>query len=157
MKQDKVSHKTVVQLIEAFNRLRYAEMKQSFPAVEWKKTEAKALMFLNEASGEGKMASEISRALHVTSPFVTQMLNRMEKKGLVFRRMDEDDRRIVRIFLTDEGKKAADDALKGLNRWFLQLTRFLGEDESRQFADLIHKLSEFIEHGEKTSEKKVEK
>ncbi|MCY7793568.1 MarR family winged helix-turn-helix transcriptional regulator, partial [Bacillus haynesii] len=99
----------------------------------------------------------VSRALHVTSPFVTQLLNRMEKKGLVLRRMDEDDRRIVRIFLTDEGKKAADDALKGLNRWFLQLSRFLGEDESRQFADLIHKLSEFIEHGEKTSEKKVEK
>lgn len=41
-------------------------------------------MFLNEANGEGKMASEISRALHVTSPFVTQLLNRMEKKGLVY-------------------------------------------------------------------------
>lgn len=79
------------------------------------------------------------------------------KKGLVLRRIDEDDRRIVRIFLTDEGKKAADDALKGLNRWFLQLSRFLGEAESRHFADLIHKLSEFIEQGEKTSEKKVEK
>ena len=26
------------------------------------------------------------------------------KKGLVLRRIDEDDRRIVRIFLTDEGK-----------------------------------------------------
>ncbi|OMI26537.1 MarR family transcriptional regulator [Bacillus haynesii] len=157
MKQDKVGRETVEQLIEAFSRLRYTKMKQSFPSVEWKKTEAKALMFLNEENGEGKMASEISRALHVTSPFVTQLLNRMEKKGLVLRRMDEDDKRIVRIFLTDEGKKAADDALKGLNRWFLQLSRFLGEDESRQFADLILKLSEFIEHGEKTSEKKVER
>ncbi|MDI5789729.1 hypothetical protein PO124_18840 [Bacillus licheniformis] len=46
-------------------------------------------------------------------------------------------------------EKAADDALKGLNRWFLQLSRFLGEAESRHFADLIHKLSEFIEQGEK--------
>lgn len=84
MKQDKVGRETVEQLIEAFNRLRYAEMKQSFPSVEWKKTEAKALMFLNEANGEGKMASEISRALHVTSPFVTQLLNRMEKKDLFY-------------------------------------------------------------------------
>lgn len=52
-------------------------------------------------------------------------------------------------------EKAADDALKGLNRWFLQLSRFLGEAESRHFADLIHKLSEFIEQGEKQVKRRL--
>ncbi|XBO87387.1 hypothetical protein AAGG52_12435 [Bacillus licheniformis] len=37
----------------------------------------------------------------------------MEKKGLIARHMDEDDRRIVRIFLTDEGKKRRTMRLKG--------------------------------------------
>ncbi|MEC1261944.1 MarR family transcriptional regulator [Bacillus swezeyi] len=158
MKKDEISRDTVEQLIHAFNRLRYTEMKLSFPSQDWKKNEGKALMFLDDtAEGEGKMVSEISQALHVTSPFATQLLNRLDKKGLIYRRMDQDDRRIVRIFLTDEGKKTANEVKKGLNQWFFQLAAYLGGAESTQFAGLIHKMSDFLELGEKKDEKKVEK
>ncbi|KKB73652.1 MULTISPECIES: MarR family winged helix-turn-helix transcriptional regulator [Bacillus] len=156
MKQNQINRDAAVeQLICAFKRLRRSEMSRSFPEMEWKKSEAKALMFLNETTGrEGKKVSEISHFLNVTSPFVTQLLNRLEQKGLIFRRMDQADRRIVRIFLTEVGRSAADEVHKKLNQWFGQLVSYLGETESRQFADLIHKMSDFIEC--KKTEKKVE-
>ncbi|ASB88975.1 MarR family transcriptional regulator [Bacillus sonorensis] len=146
MKQDDINYETVEQLVQAFKRLRYTEMKQSFPVMEWKRNEAKALMFLNEGTGrEGKMVTEVSQALHVTSPFVTQLLNRLESKGLIIRQMDQTDRRIVRIFLTEAGKKAANEVHNKTNQWFCQLVSYLGEAESKQFASLIDKMSDFME------------
>ncbi|MFN2747436.1 MULTISPECIES: MarR family winged helix-turn-helix transcriptional regulator [Bacillus] len=158
MKQDDISRETVEQLIQAFSRVRYLEMKHTIPSQDWKNNEGKALMFLNENAGkEGKMVSEISQALHVTSPFATQLLNRLNEKGLIDRRMDQGDRRIVRIFLTDKGKKAAKEVKKELNQWFIQLAAYIGEAESKQFAELVHKMSDFLELGLKKDEKKVER
>jgi DNA-binding MarR family transcriptional regulator len=49
--------------------------------------------------------SELSNLVHLPLPNITSIINRLAKKGIVKRRQDSKDRRIVRVFLTDKGKK----------------------------------------------------
>ncbi|WP_062293237.1 MarR family winged helix-turn-helix transcriptional regulator [Demequina phytophila] len=49
---------------------------------------------------------ELDRALLITSGTTTHRVQRLESRGFVTRRRDEDDRRVVRVRLTDAGRAA---------------------------------------------------
>jgi DNA-binding MarR family transcriptional regulator len=53
---------------------------------------------------DGSTPGEIAAATHVTTPTVVKMASRMTRTGLVTRRRDEHDNRLVRLWLTDEGR-----------------------------------------------------
>jgi MarR family transcriptional regulator, organic hydroperoxide resistance regulator len=53
---------------------------------------------------DGRTPGEIAAALHVTTPTVTKMATRMTNAGLVIRRRDVQDNRLVRLWLTDAGR-----------------------------------------------------
>ena len=54
---------------------------------------------------DGMTQSEIAEQLSVQGATITNMLQRMEEAGLVTRRRDPDDNRLVRVYLTDLGRK----------------------------------------------------
>lgn len=53
---------------------------------------------------DGRTPGEIAAALHVTTPTVTKMATRMATAGLLTRRRDDRDNRLVRLWLTDAGR-----------------------------------------------------
>jgi DNA-binding MarR family transcriptional regulator len=53
----------------------------------------------------GLTQSEIAEQLAVQGATVTTMLQRMEEADLVARRRDPDDNRLVRVYLTDAGRR----------------------------------------------------
>jgi DNA-binding MarR family transcriptional regulator len=60
---------------------------------------------LRSLNARGPISSaELSRELCVTPSNITGIIDRLEKKGLVQRNRQEDDRRIALIHLTDGGK-----------------------------------------------------
>ena len=54
---------------------------------------------------DGMTQSEIAEQLSVQGATITNMLQRMEEAGLVTRRRDPEDNRLVRVYLTDTGRK----------------------------------------------------
>jgi len=54
---------------------------------------------------DGLTQTEIAEQLGVQGATVTTMLQRMEEAGLVARRRDPDDNRLVRVYLTDAGRR----------------------------------------------------
>jgi MarR family transcriptional regulator, organic hydroperoxide resistance regulator len=54
---------------------------------------------------EGITQSEIAQQLAVQGPTITDILQRMEEAGLVSRRRDLEDNRLVRVYLTDLGRE----------------------------------------------------
>jgi DNA-binding MarR family transcriptional regulator len=54
---------------------------------------------------DGMTQSEIAEQLAVQGATVTNMLQRMEEAGLVARRRDPEDNRLVRVYLTDTGRQ----------------------------------------------------
>ncbi|WP_433136639.1 MarR family winged helix-turn-helix transcriptional regulator [Actinomadura nitritigenes] len=53
---------------------------------------------------DGRTPGEIAAELRVTTPTVVKMATRMAAAGLLTRRRDERDNRLVRLWLTDEGR-----------------------------------------------------
>jgi DNA-binding MarR family transcriptional regulator len=59
---------------------------------------------------DGRSVNEIAHPLHLDSGTLTPLLKRMEKAGLVTRRRDSRDERIVRIHLTGHGNSLSEKA-----------------------------------------------
>jgi DNA-binding MarR family transcriptional regulator len=54
---------------------------------------------------DGMTQSEIAEQLSVQGATITNMLQRMEEAGLVTRRRDPEDNRLVRVYLTEMGRQ----------------------------------------------------
>jgi DNA-binding MarR family transcriptional regulator len=52
---------------------------------------------------DGRSVNELGQPLHLDSGTLTPLLKRMEKAGLITRKRDTKDERIMRIHLTDHG------------------------------------------------------
>jgi MarR family transcriptional regulator, organic hydroperoxide resistance regulator len=74
--------------------------------------------------------SEIAQQLSLQGATVTDMLQRMEEAGLVTRRRDTEDNRLVRVYLTDAGREKE----RFIMEQFLKLESavFAGFDESER-------------------------
>jgi DNA-binding MarR family transcriptional regulator len=53
---------------------------------------------------DGSTPGEVAAALIVTTPAVTKMATRLAEAGLLVRRRDDRDNRLVRLWLTDSGR-----------------------------------------------------
>lgn len=56
-------------------------------------------------SGDGITQMQICEHLNCEPPTVTNMVKSLEKNGFIYRKRDEQDARVMRIFLTDKGKE----------------------------------------------------
>ena len=56
---------------------------------------------------EGNTVAGLARELHIDPGAMTRSLDRLEAKGLVRRERSTEDRRVVYLVLTDEGRKVA--------------------------------------------------
>ena len=66
----------------------------------------KVLDYLRDHNGANQ--KEIAAACHIEPGSLTSVLNRMEEKGLIERRMLDGNRRTFYIFMTDEGSRLKD-------------------------------------------------
>ncbi|WP_186577887.1 MarR family winged helix-turn-helix transcriptional regulator [Aquibacillus kalidii] len=84
--------------------------------------------------------SEVRDILRVTSPTVTQIINRLEEKGYVERTVNKEDRRSSQVKLTDQGIAVT---VKAFNMYVTSingLIDYLGEEESEQLIGLLDKV-----------------
>ncbi|MFL0252213.1 MarR family winged helix-turn-helix transcriptional regulator [Clostridium neuense] len=98
--------------------------------------------FKNEK--EGIKVSQLSKKLRVASPTITQQINALESRGFVKRTMDLNDRRVVRIQLTDKGEEILKKAQKEFHDLVYGLVDYLGEDDSDKFIELLTKLFDYM-------------
>jgi len=88
--------------------------------------------------------SEISKALHVTSPTITQLLKGLEANGLVERHIDPADRRSVDVRLTEKGEMVVQRAWEVFSTSLHGLIEYLGEEQSNQLAELLPKVFRYF-------------
>lgn len=68
-------------------------------------TMSMGFVLLNINSDEGTPATKIAPLMGLEARSLTRLLKSMEQKGLINRVPDPDDKRLVRVVLTKEGKK----------------------------------------------------
>lgn len=93
----------------------------------------KVLAFLR--SHEGLSQKEIARACQLEPGSVTVLLKRMEKQGIVERRVREGDQKSRYIFLTDRGRELAGTSVESFYRTEeLAFSGFTEEEKTRLMA-----------------------
>lgn len=68
--------------------------------------------FMMVHKNDGLSQSEMAKRLDIKPPTVNVSIQRLEKSGIVYRKRDEKDQRIMRVYLTERGKKIAADIME---------------------------------------------
>ena len=84
--------------------------------------------------------TRLAKGLMLSSAGVTSRIDRLERRGLVRRLDDPDDRRGVIIELTDQGRQVVDDAVAALAISDRQLLDRLDPEEVQQLEGLLRKV-----------------
>ena len=88
---------------------------------------------------DGLTPGELAERLHVSTPTVVKSATRMEATGLVARRRDETDRRLVQLFPTDRGPSAQADIEAAKDELERRATTTFTDAERRYFVSALRK------------------
>jgi DNA-binding MarR family transcriptional regulator len=103
---------------------------------------------------EGTPATQIAKALGMEPTSLSRLLKSMEQKGLIYKEDDENDKRVVRIFLTDYGviqRKIAKNTVIKFNE---KILKKVSEKELKIFYKVINAINELAnEEKEEVSNK----
>ena len=94
-------------------------------------------------SSSGTM-SEVAAALRITMSTLTISINRLEKKQLVQRSRGVNDRRIVYVTLTQEGRRLVEAHRRFHRRMIHEVVQDLNEDELQRTVQAIGRLKDFF-------------
>ena len=97
------------------------------------------------AENPGVSSRELCELLDVRPSSLSEMLTRAEADGLLTRTVDEEDRRVQRISLSEKGQRIISDIETARILDAKRKTGCLTDEEKQQFCVLCDKLSEHIE------------
>ncbi len=107
-------------------------------------TQFNALRILRGAGDGGRACSEIAERMINRDPDITRLLDRLERRGLVARRREGRDRRVIIARITAAGLEL----LQGLDRPIEEFNRkmlgHLGEQQLRVFLKLLERVREQV-------------
>ena len=95
---------TPVKLCNEISRLFRAHIRETDTNDGVMSQQGAHLVLSTLAVSDGTNQLELVRLTHLRPPTVSVILRRMEEEGLVARQADPDDRRSVRVYLTDKGR-----------------------------------------------------
>ncbi|HAE31445.1 MAG TPA: MarR family transcriptional regulator [Flavobacteriales bacterium] len=97
---------------------------------------------------EGTPSTKLGPKMGMEPRSLTRMLKSLEDKGLIYKQTDESDKRTVRVYLTEEGKKKR----KLTRKTVLQFNKFMRDNISRtkmkHFFEVLTKISELIDEND---------
>ncbi|WP_134089894.1 MarR family winged helix-turn-helix transcriptional regulator [Olivibacter sp. XZL3] len=104
-------------------------------------TQATGYLLINIRK-EGIPVSRIAGLLGVKSTSLSRMLQGMEQQGLIYRKADNQDRRSVRVFLTEEGQRKREIAKNIAREFNSYLDGFMKDEERRKLIETLKRLNE---------------
>jgi MarR family transcriptional regulator, organic hydroperoxide resistance regulator len=82
---------------------------------------------------DGRTIGDLARMLHVSAPTVAKMVTRMEATGFVRRKRSELDTRVVRVYLTPQGRDVRRSVDRELDGLVAQMTSGMSDRERTAF------------------------
>lgn len=108
-------------------------------------TTAIGFVLININSKEGTPATKIAPKIGLETRSLTRMLKTMEEKGLIFKSPDLVDKRSVRIFLTEEGKRKKEISILTIKQFNEKVRQIVTEEELSVFFNVFEKIQLVIE------------
>lgn len=125
----------------AAQRLRY-ELHQTFQAKRLDITPEQWAVLNRLWEEDGLSQVEIAERTFKDKPGTTRILSLLEKKGIVFRRRDAEDGRVIHVFLTKSGKDLKQKLIPCAEEVLVKSGQNLTKEEIRQLKQTLHKILE---------------
>lgn len=109
-------------------------------------------VLLNIHSDEGTPATKIAPLMGLEARSLTRMLKTMEEKKLIYREQDRIDKRSVRIFLTDLGKKKKEVSRETVLFFNNKVREMVSMDKLKIFFEVMTEINQLAAQGLTESE-----
>jgi DNA-binding MarR family transcriptional regulator len=103
-------------------------------------------ILLNIDEKLGTPATKIGPILGMESRSLTRMLKTLEEKGLIVRKGDSTDRRLVRIFLTPEGKKKRELSRLTVLEFNNNIRKNIPAEKLKVFFEVVDQINQVTEN-----------
>ncbi|MDV3425922.1 MAG: MarR family winged helix-turn-helix transcriptional regulator [Bacillota bacterium] len=113
--------------------------------IEFCQGEMRVLIYLHMNNGTDIYPSDLSDSLCVTRQRITSILSSLRKKGYVSMKMAENDRRRMRVVLTEDGKNWLIKKVKEIEIYYDTLIDGLGENNIQEITRLMNMSIEQME------------
>lgn len=98
------------------------------------------LLFLLHSASDALAPHELASRAGVTRATITGLLDGLERGGLISRHATPQDRRMLMIQLTPNGKKIAEELFAEHTRWITTLFSELSHDERQTLSGLLRRI-----------------
>ncbi|MCB2207046.1 MAG: MarR family transcriptional regulator [Bacteroidetes bacterium] len=93
---------------------------------------------------EGIPATKIAPIMGMTSSSLSRLLKEMETNGLIYRQHDDEDKRVVRIFLTKEGFNLREKVKEVVVNFNKNLFEKINPEEMKGFVKVNNMIKELV-------------
>lgn len=111
-------------------------------------TTAIGFVLINIHSKDGTPATKIAPMMGLETRSLTRMLKNMEEKGLIYKKPDLVDKRSVRIYLTEEGKRKKETSVNTIREFNEQVREVVREKDLGTFFKVIEKIQVVIDQAQ---------
>ncbi len=102
-------------------------------------------VLLNIDVEEGTPATKIAPLMGLEARSLTRLLRTLEERGAIYRQVDANDKRCVRIFLTEEGKKGRARAKETVVQFNTVVHEQIPENKLDVFFDVIQNINKILD------------
>jgi DNA-binding MarR family transcriptional regulator len=117
-------------------------------AMQHKITTSIGFVLLNIDSNEGTPATKIAPLMGMEARSLTRILKSMENKKLIRKKRDAIDGRLVRIYLTPQGKEKQEIAKNTVRQFNRLIHDRIPHEKLEVFREVIGRIHETIDQGE---------
>jgi len=108
-------------------------------------TMAIGFVLLNIDVEEGTPATKIAPLMGLEARSLTRLLKTLEERGAIYRKVDANDKRCVRIFLTEEGKRGREQSKETVLRFNQLVREEIPQQKLDVFFEVIQSINKILE------------
>lgn len=136
----------VYKLLEVLTDLKKTKFRYIHPKDELSNNERLVLFIIHNQSKQDRISLSVIREKMKLAPStITPIISSLEKRGLIKRKIDEEDRRNIYIYLSKTGKEFTKRVDRELNDMLYEYIDYMGKKDTEEVIKLIIKTKEFME------------
>ncbi|MDO5378976.1 MAG: MarR family winged helix-turn-helix transcriptional regulator [Clostridia bacterium] len=106
-----------------------------------------ARVFFEIYSHEGCLATHIVKAMNIDKSYLSRLIRSHEKNGYIHRERVTQDGRSFALYLTEEGRKLAENMIAQSNAEIAEAICHLSENETRMMIDALAVITKLLNKG----------
>lgn len=133
---------SILRMVNMVIRKRGREILESFNVTP---PQLDALNFLKRTS---LTMGELGQKMYLACSTATDLIDRMERNGLIVRERDASDRRVIRLHITERGREVISSVIDARKRYLAEVLASVPEEDRLSFKQTLAMLHDLMKAAE---------